>query len=153
MEKSEGNISYWEYFVMKVYSIANKVASFKKMKNIKIFVIFTSLLTISYLQSARTLNGLPTFPPEVINELVKWKSLINGSLTEEQIRQIDHSPIKFMTACHTKIIDGQNPAAACDAAFTYLSDKCERLEFVLDCCLPIGKDTLTGYLLINLTSC
>jgi len=124
--------------------------SFKKMTNSKVFLVFTSLLTISFLQSAQTLNGLPTFPPEVLNELVKGKSLINGTLTEEQITQVENSPLKFMTACHSKIMDGLNPTAVCDSAYKYLSDKCARLDFVLDYCLTIGKGTLTGYLIDRL---
>jgi hypothetical protein len=55
------------------------------MKNSKVLLVFTSLLTIRFLQirflqSTQTLNDLPTFPPEVLNELVKGKSLINGAL-------------------------------------------------------------------------
>jgi hypothetical protein len=46
-----------------------------------------------------------------------------------------------MTPCHSKIMDGLNPTAGCDSAYKYLLDKCERLDFVLDYCLTIGKGT------------
>ncbi|TLX88216.1 MAG: hypothetical protein E6L01_00760 [Thaumarchaeota archaeon] len=67
------------------------------MKNSKVLLVFTSLVTISFLQSTQILNGLPSFPPEVLNELVKGKSLINGTLNQEQITLVENSPLKFMT--------------------------------------------------------
>jgi len=126
---------------VQLYAIANKIMRFKKMKNSKVLLVFTSLVTISFLQSTQILNGLPSFPPKIINELVKGKSLINGTLNQEQITLVENSPLKFMTPCHSKIMDGLNPTAACDPAYKYLSDKCERLDFVLDYCLTIGKGT------------
>lgn len=111
------------------------------MKNSKVLLVFTSLHTNQILTKYANSKDLPTFPPEVLNELVKGKSLINGTLNQEQITLVENSPLKFMTPCHSKIMDGLNPTAGCDSAYKYLLDKCERLDFVLDYCLTIGKGT------------
>jgi len=87
------------------------------------------------------------FPPEILNQLLKVKSLINGTLTQEQITEVEKNPTVFMTTCHSRIIGGLNPGKIYDAAFKYLSDKCERLDNVLTYCLSLGKGTVLGYLI------
>jgi hypothetical protein len=79
--------------------------------------------------------------------LLKNKSLINGTLTQEQITEVEKNPTVFMTTCHSRVIGGLDPGKICDAAFKYLSDNCERLHNVLPYCLTLTKGTVVGYLI------
>ena len=78
------------------------------------------------------------------------KSLINGTLTQEQITEVEKNPTMFMTTRHSRVIGGLDPGKICDAAFKYLSDKCERLDNVLPYCLTLAKGTVVGYLIDRL---
>ena len=78
------------------------------------------------------------------------KSLINGTLTQEQITEVEKNPTMFMTTCHSRITGGLDPGEICDADFKYLSDKCERLDNVPPYCLTLAKGTVFGYLIDRL---
>jgi hypothetical protein len=102
------------------------------------------------MSSSKTEDALPTFPQEILIQLINSKSLINGTLTQEQITEIEKNLTSFMITCHSRIIEGSDPGKICDAAFKYLSDKCERLDNVLPYCLTLAKGTVVGYLIDRL---
>ena len=112
-------------------------------------IVFVAIFSL-YVIGSKIVDALPTFPPEILNELLKSKSLINGTLTQEQTTEIEKNPTVFMTACHSRIIEGLDAGKVCDAAFKYLSDKCERLDNVLPYCSSLGKGTVLGYLIDRL---
>jgi len=116
---------------------------------LKLFIVFVAIFSVNVIGS-KIVDALPTFPPEILNQLLKSKSLINGTLTQEQTTEIEKNPPVFMTACHSRIIEGLDPGKICDAAFKYLSDKCERLDNVLPYCSSLGKGTILGYLIDRL---
>jgi hypothetical protein len=93
---------------------------------------------------------VPVFPSEVISDLTKSKSLINGTLTQEQIAEVEKSPNGFILTCHSRVIEGSDPGKVCDSAFNYLYDKCQRLDNVPDYCLSLSKGGITGYMIDRL---
>ena len=117
---------------------------------LKLLIVFAIIFSANIVLSSIIVEALPTFPPEILNQLLKNKSLINGTLTQEQITEVEKNPTVFMTTCHSRIIGGLDPGKICDAAFKYLSDKCERLDNVLPYCLSLGKGTILGYLIDRL---
>lgn len=115
-----------------------------------LLIVFIGLLSVNVILRPDMVNALPTFPSQILNQLLKDKSLINGTLTQEQITEVEKNPTTFMITCHSRIIDGLDPGKICDASFKYLSEKCERLDNVLPYCLTLGKGTILGYLIDRL---
>jgi uncharacterized membrane protein YqgA involved in biofilm formation len=116
---------------------------------LKLSIVFAVIFSANIVGS-KIVEALPSFPPEILNQLLKNKSLINGILTQEQITEVEKNPAVIMTTCHSRVIGGLDPGKICDAAFKYLSDKCERLDNVLPYCLTLAKGTVVGYLIDRL---
>ena len=72
---------------------------------LKLFLVFLAIFSVNFIGS-KIVDALPTFPQEILNQLLKSKSLINGTLTlREQTTEIEKNPTVFMTACHSRIIE------------------------------------------------
>ena len=112
-------------------------------------IVFIAIFSVNVI-GFKIVNALPTFPQEILTQLLKDKSLINGTLTQEQITEIEKNPTAPLTTCHSRIIGDLDPGKVCDATFKYLSDKCERLDNVLPYCSSLGKGTVLGYLIDRL---
>jgi hypothetical protein len=78
------------------------------MEILKLLIVFIGIFSVNVI-GFNIVDALPTFPPEILNQLFKDKSLINGTLTQEQITEIEKSPTVFMKSCHSRIIGGIVP--------------------------------------------
>ncbi len=95
--------------------------------------------------------SVSSISPELMDELIRNKEMISGTLTQEQIVEVEKNPSVFMADCHSRIIDGNmDPGKVCDSTFKYLYDKCERLDNLRDYCLSYGKGRIIPYMIDRL---
>lgn len=63
---------------------------------LKLLIVFAVIFSANNVGS-KIVEASPTFPPEILNQLLKNKSLINVTLTQEQITEVEKNPTVFMT--------------------------------------------------------
>lgn len=114
-------------------------------------IIFTIVTSIIFAMIPSIVSGVSVISPELTDELIRNKHMINGTLTQEQVNEVEKNPSVFMATCYSRIIDGNmDPGKICDSAFKYLYDKCERLDNLRDYCLSYDKGGITPYMIDRL---
>ena len=62
-----------------------------------------------------------------------------NTLSEEQIKEVEKDPVSIVEGCSYRIGLKLDPGKLCDSFFTYLHDKCERLDNLPDYCGAVAS--------------